>query len=47
MFWGVAVYVLGDNALSIMGYKAALIFIAVLAVARLVEVRFFSKKMLL
>ena len=40
MFWGMAVYMLGENALSIMGYKAALIFIAVLAIARVVEVKF-------
>ena len=39
MFWGIAVYMLGDNALSVMGYKAALIFIAVLAIARVVEVK--------
>ena len=43
MFWGIAVYMLGDNALSVMGYKAALIFIAVLAIARVVEVKYIEK----
>lgn len=43
-FWGILAYVLGMNALEIMGYKTLIIIMGVWIIARIVEVRLMERK---
>ncbi len=44
VFWGVLAYVLGDEALKLMGYKTLVVILLVWIVARIVEVRLAERK---
>lgn len=43
-FWGVLAYVLGDNALQLIGYKMLLVILGVWIIARLIELKVSQKK---
>lgn len=46
-FWGVLAYILGMNALEIMGYKTLVVIIGVWVIARIIEMKLAERKLTL